>query len=148
LARRGGKMLAHADDLGGIGHVGALRAFAHGTSPENALRITTEGLSESAGRSLSRGGRFGRPGSFHTFELGAVDSPGAGMQLAYEMGLRHGSTSHVSILQLPESIYLDLVGRGLVQIEAIPGASIAQTVFLPGSFSTINRHAIWQIVRP
>ena len=36
--RRAGQALSHADDVGGA--LGGVRAFAHGTSPEHALRMS------------------------------------------------------------------------------------------------------------
>jgi hypothetical protein len=68
--------------------------------------------------------------------------------LAYEMGLRHGDDACVVICRLPGSTYDDLVRQGHVVVEPIPGVSIPQTVFRPGAFPTINRDAIWQIIKP
>lgn len=124
-------------------------AFAHGTALDSAQRIVTNGLDFNVARQMSTGGAGNRPGYFHTIELGPPDNPGIGMQLAYDMGLRHTSTPVVLILLLPEGVYDALQAQGLVLIEPMPGLiEQAQTVFVPPSFPEVNRHALWQIIDP
>lgn len=144
------KSLDHADDVlatgPNSGGGGAVRDFAHGTSPGSAQAILSGGLDEAAGQGLTAGGRYSRPGAFHTFEVSPSTSEG--LQLAYEMGLRHGDDCVVLVCRLPASTVDDLTSAGLTRVESIPGTNIPQTVFLPGAFPRISQEAVWQLIKP
>jgi len=127
------------------GGTGATVDFAHGTSVGSAQSIVGSGLDEAAGIGSSAGGVYSRPGSYHTFAVSPGDT--SGLQLAYEMGMRHGDDVCVVVCRLPGAVYDDLVTQGQVIVESIPGVSAPQTVFSPGAFATINREAIWEIIK-
>lgn len=125
---------------------GPMVDFAHGTSPGSATSIVNGGLDEAGGAAASAGGRYASPGSFHTFPISPTDT--RGLQLAYEMGLRHGDDACVVVCRIPQSTYDDLLRNGDVLIEPIPGVDVPQVVFGPDSFGPINQNAVWVILKP
>jgi hypothetical protein len=125
----------------------AVRDFAHGTSLENAQHIMSNGLDEAAARAASTGGRYAQRGAFFSFEV----SPSAqeGVQLAYEMGLKRGTSQCVVLIcRLPASTVSQLEKEGLVRTGSIPGVDLPETVFSPAAFSRINRVAEWKLLKP
>ncbi|MGW0180620.1 RHS repeat-associated core domain-containing protein [Nocardia sp. NPDC003345] len=120
------------------------RDFAHGTSADHAEYIMTYGLNQQVAATASRGGSMSRRGSFFTHEVENGSSPG--FQAAYEWGLRHSQYSPSTVLvgRLPESTYQELVGKGLVTVRKVGDGVPDETIFAPGSFTTLNDQMDWK----
>ena len=128
------------------GPFGPTLDFAHGTTSASASSIAASGLDEAAAASASSGGQFAQPGSFFAFAIAPGDTEG--IQLAYEMGLRHGDDVCVLVGTIPQSTYDDLARAGFVNVSPLPGVQIPEVVFSPEAFEQINRDAVWQLVKP
>ncbi len=122
--------------------------FAHGTSPSSAASIAEGGLDSARASALTRGGSMSKPGSFFAFEIGPPHAPGPGFQLSYEFGMRMSPNPSIVIGRIPASLQRSLLERGLMQVRAIPGAPIPETIFSPAAFGEINAAATWTIITP
>lgn len=120
------------------------RDFAHGTSRRHADNIQDNGLSAEDSRDSAKKGSMNRPSSFFTHEVESGDSPG--FQAAWEWGARQDGAAESTVLvgRLPESVYQDLVSRGLVEVRSGVGDGVPdETIFHPDSFETLNREMKW-----
>jgi hypothetical protein len=123
--------------------------FAHGTSLSSAQNINTVGVQYADALELGRGSI--EPGAFYTFLVDPPPNPGLGLQLAYEWSLLKPAPHAVIIGRMPKSAFDELKNIGAVDINTPPGFPMAQVVFRPASFDTINTFTPpgrWQILVP
>ena len=123
-----------------------IRSFAHGTSPHSAADIAEHGLSESAARAQAGGGLYDTPGSFHTAQIDPAN-PSDALDTAMGYGFTKSATPNVVVSELPESVFQDMLGRGVVSIEKVPGLG-EQTVFSPESYDLFNRYSNRYVINP
>lgn len=61
-------------------------------------------------------------------------------------GFLKSATPHV-VSELPESVFQDMLTRGLASVEKVPGLG-DQTVFHPGSYDIFNRFSNRYVINP
>jgi RHS repeat-associated protein len=119
---------------------GPLR-FAHGTSPSSAPSVMG-GLDQAAAKAISGGGEA--PGSFFAHPLGPPGSPGEGLQLAYEWGLRYSDNPVVLIGELQRTVVNQMLASGGLQVVPLGGVNgMPQLVFSPEAFQLFNENVKW-----
>ena len=89
-------------------------------------------------------------GSFFAHEVGPPGSPGEGISLAYQWGLRQSPKPTVMIGQIPRSVANALMqkttqdGTPLLQNVAVPGLpGVSQLIFHPESYEIVNAYLEW-----
>lgn len=135
-------------EVGGVPN--QVKAFAHGTSLENAKNIEERGLNADEALKHSRGRHIE---GFFTHEIGPPSNPGVGLQQAADWaGMRHAvEDMALVIISIPALTFDALKLAAQVKTGPVPGFEGTpmpdETIFLPSAFDVVNREATFQILK-